>query len=228
MVRSILNSSSMIKDREPKVEEPKVERMSGEESTAPYEPICTIPLAISNRHIHLSQSVADKLFGPGYRFNVLKDLSQPGQYAYKETVTLIGSKGIMEKVRILGPLRPDTQVEISMTDSFKLGVKPFVRDSGDVTGTPGINIAGPVGTARLDKGVIIARRHIHVRTDEARAAGLKDKELVNVLIKSARPLIFSDVLVRVSDKFATELHLDTDEGNSSAVKNGDFCQIIKI
>jgi putative phosphotransacetylase len=215
IVRSILNEKELIK-----------KELIKKESAC--EVICTVPAAISNRHIHLSKKDADILFGPGHKFCTLKNLSQPGQYACKETVTLIGLKGIIEKVRVLGPVRPETQVEISMTDSFKLGVNALVRDSGDITGTPGINIAGPYGTVRIDKGVIVARRHLHMHTDEARACMLKDRELVDVYAAGARPLVFRDVLVRVSDRFSTELHVDTDEGNCGAIKNGDTCCVIKM
>lgn len=174
-----------------------------------------VPIGISNRHIHLSQDHLETLFGKGYQLNILKDLSQPGQYAAKETVTLKGTKGKLEKVRILGPVRKETQVEISVTDCFLLGVKPVVRDSGQLDGTEGITIIGPLGEITIDKGVMVASRHIHFHTDQAQEWGLQDGQRVKVYVPCQRPVVFDDVLVRVSDKYKLEFHLDTDEANAA-------------
>ncbi|PKK88625.1 MAG: hypothetical protein CVV64_17955 [Candidatus Wallbacteria bacterium HGW-Wallbacteria-1] len=185
-----------------------------------------VPIAISNRHIHLSASDVEILFGPGYQLRVLKELSQPGQYAYHETVTLVGPKGVIEAVRVLGPPRTATQVEISCTDTFRLGVRAPVRDSGTLQGTPGLTVVGPAGCRTIETGVIIARRHIHLHTRDALEMGLADKQVVNVLAGAVRPTLFCDVLVRVADTFAREMHLDVDEGNAAALKNGDAGLVI--
>lgn len=174
-----------------------------------------VPIGISNRHIHLSQAHLDILFGKGYQLNVLKDLSQPGQFAAQETVTLKGSKGSLAKVRILGPVRKETQIEVSVTDCYQLGVKPVVRDSGQLDGTEGISIIGPLGEITTDKGVIVASRHIHFHTDQAQEWGLQDGQRVKVYVPCQRPVIFDDVLIRVSDNYKLEFHLDTDEANAA-------------
>lgn len=173
-----------------------------------------VPIGVSNRHVHLSQEHLDALFGTGYQLNILKDLSQPGQFAAKETVTLKGPKGTLEKVRILGPVRKETQVEVSGTDCFKLGVKPVVRDSGQLDGTDGITIIGPQGEVTTEKGVIVASRHIHLHTDQANAWGLHDGQRVKVRVDGERPVLFEDVLVRVGPKYEMEMHVDTDEANA--------------
>ncbi len=174
-----------------------------------------VPIGISNRHIHLSQAHLEILFGKGYQLNVMKDLSQPGQYAAQETVTLKGPKGMLGKVRILGPVRKETQVEVSVTDCFLIGVKPVVRDSGQLNGTEGITIVGPAGEVTTDKGVMVASRHIHFHTDQAKEWGLQDGQRVKVCVRGQRPVIFDDVLIRVSDNYKLEFHLDTDEANTA-------------
>lgn len=186
----------------------------------------SIPVASSNRHVHLSQKDADILFGKSYIFNKLKDLSQPGQFAAKEQITLVGPKGIIEKVRILGPVRKETQIEISKTDSFKLGVKPPVRDSGSLDNTPGIIITGPKGAVKLDKGVILAKRHIHFHIDDALKFNVKDKQIVKVKKNGDRSLIFDEVLCRVNKAYKLEMHIDIDEANAADIKNKDMLEII--
>jgi len=189
----------------------------------------TIPVSPSNRHIHLSQDIQDILFGKNYSLKKSKDLSQPGQFACEETVRIIGPKAVLEKVRILGPLRKQTQVEISITDARIIGVENVpIRDSGDLDNTPGILIVGPKGSVQIEKGVIIALRHIHMTTAEAESFNLKDKETVKVKIASKRPLIFENVLIRVSDSFALDMHIDIDEGNAAGIAPGDCGTIIKI
>ncbi|MBF0543798.1 MAG: phosphate propanoyltransferase [Candidatus Riflebacteria bacterium] len=185
-----------------------------------------VPVGVSNRHLHVSQADLEKLFGKGYQLKVMKNLSQPGQYAAEETVLLAGPKGILEKVRILGPVRPSTQIEIAWTDSFSLGVKPIVRDSGSTKDTPGCVVIGPKGSVTLDEGVIVASRHIHMHTKDAEKFGLKDMDRVSVKTPGPRSVIYNNVLIRVSEKFALDFHLDTDEANSAGLKNGETVEII--
>ncbi|MGB9614509.1 MAG: phosphate propanoyltransferase [Fervidobacterium sp.] len=183
---------------------------------------------VSNRHVHLSREDVGILFGKDYQLTPIKDLGQPGQFACKETVIIVGPKGAIEGVRVLGPERKETQVEISLTDAFKLGVMPPVRDSGDLEGTPGITIVGPKGTVVKSRGVIIAKRHIHMHTSDAEKFGVKDKDIVKVIVeKGDRRLIFDDVLIRVSEKFALEFHVDTDEANAAMLKTGDYVYILE-
>lgn len=186
-----------------------------------------IPVGISNRHLHLSNTDLEVLFGQGYQLKPTKDLSQPGQFACEETVALIGPKGSISKTRILGPVRSATQVEISKTDSFVLGLNPPVRDSGSVSGSPGVIIKGPVGQVELKEGVIIAQRHLHLHTDEAAAMGLQDKEIISVKFTGVRETTFGNILVRVSPNFKMDLHLDTDEANAAGLNNGDMGIVIK-
>ncbi|UCB47450.1 MAG: phosphate propanoyltransferase [Spirochaetota bacterium] len=172
---------------------------------------------ISNRHVHLSEEHIEKLFGPGYTLNKWKDLLQPGQYAAKETVELKGPKGSIERVRVLGPARAESQVEISGTDQFKLGVQAPVRESGQLEGTPGIEIIGPEGTVNLDRGVIRAWRHIHMTPKDGKDFKLKNRDIVNVRLKGDRTTICENVLIRITDSSALEMHIDFDEANAAGV-----------
>ncbi len=181
---------------------------------------------ISGRHIHLCQEDLAALFGPGHTLTKLKDLNQPGQFAAKETLTIVGPKGVIEGVRVLAPLREKTQVEISGTDGYRLGIEPPVRDSGDLSGTPGIVLVGPKGAVNLDEGLILAATHIHMHTDDAKALNLKNGDRVQVLVDGERDLIFTDVLIRASDSFHTEMHVDTDEANAAVIEDGDSVEII--
>ncbi|AEX84803.1 phosphate propanoyltransferase [Marinitoga sp. 1135] len=188
-----------------------------------------IVVGVSNRHVHLSKEDLEILFGEGYELHPIKDLKQPGQYAAEEVVTLEGPKGKIERVRVLGPVRKETQVEISQTDAFKLGVTAPVRDSGDLDGTPGIKLIGPKGSVEIKKGLILAKRHIHMLPEDAEKYGVKDKDLVYVIVdKGDRKLIFGDVLVRVSPKYALEFHVDTDEANAALLKTGDEVKIVEL
>jgi acetate kinase len=179
-----------------------------------------IPLSTSAHHVHLSQSDFETLFGQGRTMTPRSELSQPGQFAALETVNLVGPKGGIEKVRILGPARKESQVEISRTDQFKLGIDPPIRDSGDLEGTPGITIEGEKGTVKLSKGVICAKRHIHMSPEEALGLGLRDKDVVMVKVRGVRELIFGDVVVRVSLNYRIDMHLDTDEANAARISEG--------
>jgi putative phosphotransacetylase len=185
-----------------------------------------VPIGVSARHIHLSHEVLEQLFGRSYELTSFRPLSQPCQFAAEETLTLLGPKGQISKVRILGPLRERTQVEISMTDAIVLGIKPPVRESGNLDGTPDITLLGPKGTFSLESGVIIAARHIHFHTSDAKCYGIQDKDFLNVNIGGARGCMFHHVIARVSDEFHLEMHIDTDEANASGVKTGDFAEII--
>jgi len=176
-----------------------------------------VPIGTSNRHIHLSQNDLSALFGETYTLNPQKALSQPGQFAAKETVNLVGPKGQVENVRVLGPVRKSTQAELSVTDCFKLGIKPVIRDSGQHEGTPGLQIVGPQGSVALETGVMVASRHIHLHTDDAKEWSLKDGDRVRVKLQSQRPMVLEDVLIRVSDQFQKEMHLDLDEANAALI-----------
>ncbi|NEW05629.1 phosphate propanoyltransferase [Paenibacillus sp. SYP-B3998] len=186
----------------------------------------TVPVGISARHIHLSTQHIEILFGQGYELTSLKDLSQPGQYAANETVSIVGTKGKFDKVRILGPARGHSQLEVSRTDAFSLGVNPPVRESGHIEGTPGIRVIGPQGEVELEQGVIVAARHIHFHTSDAEKWGIQDKQALRVKVNGERPLIFEDVIARVSEQYALDMHIDTDEGNAAGVKTGDLAEIL--
>ena len=180
----------------------------------------------SARHIHVTAETFATLFGAGATLTCKKDLSQPGQFACEEKVTLVGPKGEM-KVSILGPFRNADQVELSFTDARTLGLKAVpVRESGDVASTPGVKLVGPAGEVEITEGVIIAKRHIHMTPADAAVFGVADKEIVKVKIDTARPLIFDDVVVRVSPKFALAMHIDTDECNAAAAFGEVFGTIV--
>ncbi len=185
-----------------------------------------VPVAASNRHVHLSRHDIDTLFGNGYELSPTKPLSQPKQFAGKETVTLVGPKGKIEKIRVLGPARKDTQVEISITDSFKLGVKPVVRMSGDIAGTPGGTLVSEHGSVELSEGVMVSARHLHLSAQQAAEYGLRDGDVVGLKSKGERAVVFENVLVRSGDGHEMEVHLDVDEANAAGIKNGDILEII--
>lgn len=175
-----------------------------------------IPVAVSARHVHLSQEHVEALFGPGHTLTPFRPLSQPGQYSCDEKVTLVGPRRQLEGVRVLGPARKETQVEISRTDEFFLGIDAPVRASGDLANTPGLTLEGPAGRVELNHGVICAWRHIHMHPDDAAHFGVVDHDVVEVAIEgTGRDLIFGDVLVRVSPSYRLEMHIDTDEGNAA-------------
>ncbi|MGV8907130.1 MAG: phosphate propanoyltransferase [Acetobacterium sp.] len=185
-----------------------------------------VVLGISNKHMHLTQGDIEILFGKGHQLTNKKDLKQPGQFAAEETVKVIGPKGSFDQVRILGPARPESQIEISLTDARAIGIKAPVCESGHLEGTPGIILEGPCGRVELKKGVMVALRHIHMPLDIADKLGIKDKDFVCVETSGLRKTIFCNVLARVSDKFDFEMHLDTDEANSAGLNNNDTLKII--
>ena len=197
-----------------------------------------IPVGISNRHIHLTREHVEILFGKGYQLTKLKDLSQPGQYACKEQLTIVGPsmraiEGVRvlgperKSVRVLGPERKSSQVEISRTDSFVLKVKPPVRESGDIAGSAPVTIIGPKGIVTLKEGCIIANRHIHMSEEEGARFGVKDNEYVDVELNGERKSLFYDVQIRVHKDFRLEMHIDTDDANAAGVGNGFKAKLLK-
>ncbi len=179
-----------------------------------------IPIEISAHHVHLSQADVEKLFGPGHQLTPEHELSQPGQFACAEKVHLVGPKGRIANVRVLGPTRKETQVEIAMTEQFKLGIQPPIRESGDLTGTPGITLEGPFGASSIERGVICAQRHIHMTPEDAQRLRVRDKYVVRVRIQGDRELIYGDVVVRVNPAYRLAMHIDTDEGNAASIQTG--------
>lgn len=176
-----------------------------------------VPVGISNRHIHLSQADLDQLFGAGYQLTPMKELSQPGQFACKETVTICGPKGAIEKVRVLGPVRKETQIEIVAGDCFKLGVKAPAKLSGDLAGTPGITVVGPRGSVQTAQGLIVAQRHIHMAPADAQAYGVQDGQIVKIRVGGLRGGLYDNVAIRVTTSSKLECHLDTEEANAMGV-----------
>ena len=181
----------------------------------------------SARHVHLTAEHIEILFGKGATLTHKKDLSQPGQFACEERVTLEGPKKSIANVIILGPARPATQVEVSFTDARTLGINAPVRESGDVAGSAPLKIVGPCGSVELAEGVIAAMRHIHITPEDAEALGVADKEIVSVKLDTPRSLVFGDVVVRVSASYATAMHIDTDEANAAAASGVVYGEIVK-
>lgn len=176
-----------------------------------------VPIGISNRHIHLSEADLEALFGAGHKLTPKKDLSQPGQFACEEVLDVVGPKGTIAKVRVLGPVRPETQVELAQTDARKIGVTAALRESGVLDGTEGCKLVGPAGEVDIAKGCIVAHLHIHFHTDEAKAMGITDKQNLTVMVKGEKTVVFCDVIARVGDKMKLDFHLDTDEANAALV-----------
>ena len=188
--------------------------------------LLTIEMEASGRHIHLSRAHVDALFGTGYRLTPVKDLSQPGQFACQERVTLVGPKGELKNVVVLGPERGESQAEVSLTDAVALGITPPVRQSGDLHNTPGLTVRNGERMITLDHGLIAAQRHIHMTPEDAGRWGVSDNQVVRLKTFTARPLVFDDVVVRVSPKFSTMIHLDYDEANACAFRKGDRGMIL--
>lgn len=185
-----------------------------------------VPVAASARHVHLCRQHVEQLFGPGYQLQKFKDLVQPGQFACKEQVTIVGPRGQIERVRVLGPERKETQVEIALTDSFQLGIKPPIRMSGKVAGTPGCKLVGPYGSVEIPEGIIIAARHLHVSKAQAALFGLKDGQVVSIRSGGERSVVFENVVVRAGDGHDLEVHLDTDESNAAAMAGSVMMEVI--
>lgn len=186
----------------------------------------TVMVETSARHLHVSQEVLEKLFGEGAELTKKKDLSQPGQFACEEKVTVVGAKGEF-KMTILGPVRKDSQVELSLSDARKIGIAAPIRESGDIEGTPGCKLIGPKGEVEISKGVIAAKRHIHLDPKTAEEFGVQDKQIVSLKINgTGRALVFGDVVIRVSPNFAPAAHLDTDEANAAGLAGNTDGEII--
>lgn len=186
-----------------------------------------VPVGISMRHIHLSRREVDALFGRTYQLTPLRPLSQPGQFACQECLDVIGPKGVLHNVRILGPERPEAQVELAQTDCRTIGLKAPVRSSGHVEGTPGVLLRGPRGVLSLPQGVIIADRHLHMSTAQAAAFGLSDGDTVRVQVDGGKPGVLDGVLVRAGDKYELDLHLDTDDANAFQLKQGQLVTVLE-
>lgn len=187
-----------------------------------------ILIETSARHVHLTEEHIEKLFGKGHELTFKKALSQPGQFACEEKVTIVGPKKPIAGVSILGPARKATQVEVSLTDARTLGITAPVRESGDIAGSGACKIVGPEGEIEITEGVIAAKRHIHLTPENAKEMGLEDKQIVSVKVQSdGRNTLFGDVVVRVSEKFAPAMHIDTDESNAAACRPGMMGEIIK-
>ncbi|MCR1898393.1 phosphate propanoyltransferase [Irregularibacter muris] len=192
------------------------------------EDILLVPVGVSNRHIHLKQEDLETLFGKGYQLTRYKDLKQPGEFAAQETLEVKTQKGSLKRVRILGPIRNHTQVELSLTDGYTLGINPPIRESGNIQHSSSVTLVGPKGEVILPKGAIAAYRHIHMPEDIAQKHGLTNGQIVQVETTGPRALIFKDVMLRVSDKYALEMHIDVDEANAANLKNGDRVRIREI
>ncbi|TFE23551.1 phosphate propanoyltransferase [Cohnella luojiensis] len=186
----------------------------------------SIPVGVSNLHVHLSPEHVEALFGAGYRLKPLRELSQKGEYAAHETVTLIGPKGSIPNTRILGPSRGATQVEISRSDGFRLGVSPSLRLSGDIQGTPGIQLNGPAGNIMLQEGLIAARNHVHLSPEDARKLGVEQGNRLILQTLGDRPVIFPDVIARISSHYSLDFHVDLDEANAAFLDTGDTVQLV--
>ncbi|MFH1311672.1 MAG: phosphate propanoyltransferase [Candidatus Eisenbacteria bacterium] len=186
-----------------------------------------VPIGVSGRHIHLTREVLESLFGKGHELSVLRDLSQPGEFAANETVTIVGPGGrAIERVRILGPVRPFTQAELSRSDGLKLGLDLPVRRTCDIAGTPGITLVGPRGTVVLKEGAIRATRHIHMSESDAVRFRLSDGQIVRARSTGPASVIFENVLVRVSDSFVLDFHLDTDDASAAGLDTGSFVEVM--
>ena len=186
------------------------------------------PLGVSNRHVHLSQKDLEVLFGYGYTLTEAKPLNQPGQYAAKETVVVAGPKGAISKVRVLGPVREDTQVELLRSDAFVLGIELPVRMSGCMDASPQVTLIGPKGAVTINHGVMAAWRHIHMSSEEAAAHSLKDGDVVRLQTAGTRAVTFENVIVRAGSKHALEVHIDVDEANAACLSNGEKVRIIPV
>ncbi len=186
-----------------------------------------VPVGISSRHIHLSSEDLQVLFGPGFALEPLRPLSQPGQFAAKQCLTIEGPKGRIDKVRVLGPVRKETQVELAITDAFAIGLKDVpIRMSGNLTDTPGVKLIGPAGELQIKQGVIVAARHLHISEEQARAFKVHDGQVVSVKVGGARPCILENVICRAGKGHDLEIHIDTDEANACSLKNGDILELI--
>ena len=186
-----------------------------------------ILIEVSARHVHVTTEDLETLFGKGYQLTPKKDLSQPGQYAAAERVDLVGPRSTIKNVSILGPVRAASQVEVSMSDARTLGLNPSIRESGNIDGTIGVQLVGPVGSVTLDKGLIVAKRHVHLTPEAAEAQGVVNGQVVGVKVHTDdRSMTFGDVVIRVSEKFAPAMHIDTDEANAAGITSTAWGEIV--
>ena len=185
-----------------------------------------VKIGLSTKHVHVSQEDIEALFGKGHELTPTKDLVQPGQFACEEKVDIVGPKKTLTGIRVLGPARKETQVELALTDARTIGIKAPVRESGKLEGTPGCKLVGPCGEVELDHGVIAALRHVHLSAAQAEEAGVKDKDVISIKIGGERGLVFDNVLVRAGEGHEREVHLDTDEGNAAGCGPDAVCELI--
>lgn len=185
-----------------------------------------VPVGVSNRHVHINREACDILFGPDYELTIRSKVKQTGQYAANETVDLISEDGKIERVRILGPLRKDNQVEINFADARRLRLNPPIKESGDHEKTPGITLRGPKGSIQIEDGVLIAARHIHVPTNIAKLYDIEDGQIASVEVSGIRGLVFENVMLRVREDYVLEMHIDTEEANAAGLSNNDYVRVI--
>ncbi len=186
-----------------------------------------ILIEVSARHVHVTTEDLETLFGKGYQLTPKKDLSQPGQYAAAERVDLVGPRSTLKNVSILGPVRQASQVEVSMSDARTLGLNPSIRESGNIDGTIGVQLVGPAGSVTLEKGLIVAKRHVHLTPEAAEAQGVVNGQVVEIKVQTDdRSMTFGDVVIRVSEKFAPAMHIDTDEANAAGITSTAWGEIV--
>jgi len=207
-----------------KIVEEVLQQVLKNQSSPPHDG--KIPIGVSARHVHLAQAEVEQLFGENYQLTPKFELSQPGQFAAEETVVIAGSKGSIERVRILGPARSLSQVEVSWTDAMKLGLKPPLRISGDIQGSSPVTLIGPKGSVVLNEGLIIAQAHIHMSPADSARFQVVDGQSVQIKVEGIRPIILSNVVIRVSERYRLEMHIDTDEANAGLIQQGTLAEIV--
>lgn len=207
-----------------KIVEEVLQQVLKNQSSPPHDD--KIPIGVSARHVHLAQAEVEQLFGKNYQLTPKFELSQPGQFAAEETVVIAGPKGSIERVRILGPARSLSQVEVSWTDAMKLGLKPPLRISGDIQGSSPVTLIGPKGSVVLNEGLIIAQAHIHMSPADSARFNVVDGQSVQIKVEGIRPIILSNVVIRVSERYRLEMHIDTDEANAGLIQQGTLAEIV--
>lgn len=207
-----------------KIVEEVLQQVLKNQSSPPHDG--KIPIGVSARHVHLAQAEVEQLFGENYQLTPKFELSQPGQFAAEETVVIAGPKGSIERVRILGPARSLSQVEVSWTDAMKLGLKPPLRISGDIQGSSPVTLIGPKGSVVLNEGLIIAQAHIHMSPADSARFNVVDGQSVQIKVEGIRPIILSNVVIRVSERYRLEMHIDTDEANAGLIQQGTLAEIV--
>ncbi|WP_336638020.1 phosphate propanoyltransferase [Lysinibacillus fusiformis] len=208
-----------------KIVEEVLQQVLKNQSSPPHDG--KIPIGVSARHVHLAQAEVEQLFGENYQLKPKFELSQPGQFAAEETVVIAGPKGSIERVRILGPARSLSQVEVSWTDAMKLGIKPPLRISGDIQGSSPVTLIGPKGSVVLNEGLIIAQAHIHMSPEDSAKFNVMDGQSVQIKVEGIRPIILSNVVIRVSERYRLEMHIDTDEANAGLIQQGTVAEIVQ-